>query len=117
MAFAQLTHREESPRQKSTFADANEPRDWRIYADFAQTSIQVARHITHGKIHDVEVLDHIAPEPGSYVVMGRGYMDFARLYHLNQRSPASSFPPETTYSSSAAVRSPTTNPSVCEAIN
>jgi hypothetical protein len=164
MAFAQLTYRESlrdievslavhrqklyhsgfrSLVKKSTLADANELRDWRIYADFAQTLIQIARplyadsdlgldlqgsvyaldsttidlclalfpwasfrrakgavklhtmidvqsaipvfiDITHGKIHDVEALDHIAPEPGSYVVMDRGYMDFARLYHLNQ---------------------------------
>lgn len=164
MAFAQLTYRESlrdievslaahrqhlyhsgfrSLVKKSTLADANELRDWRIYADFAQTLIQIARplysdsdfgldlqgtlyaldsttidlcldlfpwasfrhakaavklhtmidvqsaipvfiDITHGKIHDVEALDHIAPEPGSYVVMDRGYMDFARLYYLNQ---------------------------------
>jgi transposase len=129
--------------KKSTLADANEVRDWRIYADFAQSLIQIARplyadsdlgldlqgtvyaldsttidlclalfpwakfrrhkaavklhtmidvqsaipvfiDITHGKIHDVEALDHIVPEPGSYLVMDRAYTDFARLYHLNQ---------------------------------
>jgi hypothetical protein len=164
MAFAQLTYRESlrdievslavhhrklyhsgfrSLLKRSTLADANELRDWRIYADFAQTLIQIARplyvdsdlgldlqatvyaldsttidlclalfpwasfrrakgavklhtmidvqsaipvfiDVTHGKIHDVAALDHIAPEPGAYVVMDRGYMDFARLYHLNQ---------------------------------
>jgi hypothetical protein len=164
MAFAQLTYRESlrdievslavhrqklyhsgfrSLVKRSTLADANELRDWRIYADFAHSLIQIARplygesdlgldlqgtvyaldsttidlclalfpwasfrrakaavklhtmmdvdsaipvfiDITHGKIHDVEALDGIAPEPGSYVVMDRGYMDFARLYHLNQ---------------------------------
>lgn len=164
MAFAQLTYRESlrdievslavhhrklyhagfrSLVKKSTLADANELRDWRIYADFAQSLIQIARplyadsdlgldlqgtvyaldsttidlclalfpwasfrrakgavklhtmidvqstipvfiDITHGKIHDVAALDHIVPEPGSYVVMDRGYMDFARLYHLSQ---------------------------------
>lgn len=164
MAFAQLTYREslrdieislavhrrklyhsgfQSLVKKSTLADANELRDWRIYADFARTLIQIARplyddsdlgldleatvyaldsttidlclslfpwasfrrakgavklhtmidvqtaipvfiDITHGKVHDVEALDHIVAEPGSYVVMDRGYMDFARLYHLNQ---------------------------------
>lgn len=164
MAFAQLTYRESlrdievslavhrqklyhsgfrSLVKKSTLADANELRDWRIYSDFAQTLIQIARplyadsdlgldlqgtvyaldsttidlclalfpwanfrrakgavklhtmidvqsaipvfiDITHGKIHDVEALDRIIAEPGSYVVMDRGYMDFARLYHLNQ---------------------------------
>lgn len=164
MAFAQLTYREglrdievslavhrqklyhsgfRSLVKRSTLADANELRDWRIYADFAQSLIHIARplyaesdlaldlqgtlyaldsttidlclalfpwasfrrakgavklhtmidtqsaipvfiDITHGKIHDVEALDHIVPEPGSYVVMDRGYMDFERLYHLNQ---------------------------------
>jgi hypothetical protein len=164
MAFAQLTYREglrdievslavhrrklyhsgfRSLVKRSTLADANELRDWRIYADFAQSLIEIARplyaesdlaldlrgtvyaldsttidlcldlfpwasfrrakgavklhtmidaqtaipvfiDITHGKIHDVEALDQIVAEPGSYVVMDRGYMDFARLYHLNQ---------------------------------
>jgi hypothetical protein len=164
MAFAQLTYREslrdievslavhrrmlyhsgfQSLVKRSTLADANELRDWRIFADFAQSLIQIARplyatsdlaldlqgtiyaldsttidlclalfpwasfrrakgavklhtmidtqtaipvfiDITHGKIHDIEGLDRIVAEPGSYVVMDRGYMDFQRLYHLNQ---------------------------------
>ena len=64
MAFAQLTYRESlrdietclrsvsgklyhmgfrSTIARSTLADANESRDWRIYADFAQTLIAIAR--------------------------------------------------------------------------
>jgi len=64
MAFAQLTARESlrdieaclgaqnsklyhmgirSADSKSTLADANVARDWRIYADFAQTLIRIAR--------------------------------------------------------------------------
>jgi Domain of unknown function (DUF4372)/Transposase DDE domain len=64
MAFAQLTYRESlrdietclrsvgsklyhmgfrSPVARSTLADANESRDWRIYADFAQILISIAR--------------------------------------------------------------------------
>jgi len=64
MAFAQLTYRESlrdiesclramEPRlyhmgirgniSRSTLADANETRDWRIYADFAQVLIGIAR--------------------------------------------------------------------------
>ena len=64
MAFAQLTYRESlrdieaclrslgaklyhmgfrSPVARSTLADANESRDWRIYADFAQVLIRIAR--------------------------------------------------------------------------
>ena len=64
MAFAQLTYRESlrdieaclrslgaklyhmgfrSQVARSTLADANESRDWRIYADFAQVLIRIAR--------------------------------------------------------------------------
>jgi Domain of unknown function (DUF4372)/Transposase DDE domain len=66
MAFAQLTYRESlrdietclsaigsklyhmgfrSSVARSTLADANESRDWRIYADFAQTLIVIARRL------------------------------------------------------------------------
>lgn len=64
MAFAQLTHRESlrdieaclravggklyhlgirGPVSRSTLADANEQRDWRVYADLAQVLITIAR--------------------------------------------------------------------------
>jgi len=162
MAFAQLTCRESlrdieaclramGPKlyhagfrgriSRSTLADANERRDWRIYADFAQALIQIARplyagedlgldldntvyaldastidlclsvfpwahfrktkaavklhtlldlqgniptfiHISDGKLHDVNVLDILLPEPGTFYIMDRGYLDFARLYTL-----------------------------------
>jgi hypothetical protein len=66
MAFAQLTYRESlrdieiclsaqasklyhmgfrEPLKRSTLADANESRDWRIYADFAQVLIAQARKL------------------------------------------------------------------------
>lgn len=160
MAFAQLTFRESlrdiesclrSLRNKlyhmglrckvsrSTLADANEKRDWRIYAEFAQRLIHQARllyrdddfgleltdmvyaldsttidlclsvfpwaifrarkgavkvhtlldlrgsipsfiWITHGKFHDVNILDELIPEPGAIYLMDRAYIDFARLY-------------------------------------
>ena len=147
MAFAQLTYRESlrdiesclrsrptklyhmgfrSGVSRSTLADANENRDWRIYADFAQVLIHEARElyrnedfgvdldqtvyaldsstidlclslfpwarfrktkgaiklhtlidlrgaiptfieITDGKVHDVNILDELIPEPGSFV--------------------------------------------------
>jgi hypothetical protein len=166
MAFAQLTYREglrdieaclqsvggklyhmgfRSKIKKSTLADANELRDWRIYADFAQVLIAVARplyaddpisveldqslyaldsttidlclsmfpwakfrkhkaavkmhtlidlhgniptfiHITDGKVHDVNVLDEILPEAGSFYVMDRGYIDFERLFIFEMAS-------------------------------
>jgi hypothetical protein len=164
MAFAQLTYRE-SLRDieaclrvmqsklyhmgirghvaRSTLADANEHRDWRIYADFAQVLIAQARslyrhedfgvdldatvyaldsttidlclslfpwarfrrskgaiklhtllnlrgnipefiHISDGKLHDVKVLDILVPQPGAFYIMDRGYLDFSRLYSLEQ---------------------------------
>jgi Domain of unknown function (DUF4372)/Transposase DDE domain len=164
MAFAQLTYREslrdieaclraqesklyhlgiQSRVSRSTLADANEVRDWRIYADFAQSLIRMARrlyadepfgvdlketvyaldastidlclsvfswapfrsakaaiklhtlldlrgnipsflHISDGKLHDVNVLDLLLPEPGAFYIMDRGYIDFERLYRLHQ---------------------------------
>jgi hypothetical protein len=166
MAFAQLAYRESlrdiecclrAMREKlyhmgirgkvsrSTLADANETRDWRIYSDFAQILIHEARRlyvdddfglelketvyaldsstidlclslfpwaqfrktkaavklhtlldlrgdiptfiwITDGKVHDVNVLDHLIPEPGSIYVMDRAYLDFKRLYQMDQCS-------------------------------
>jgi IS4 transposase len=160
MAFAQLTYRESlrdieaclralgrkryhmgfrSKVARTTLADANERRDWRIYADFAQVLIGMARplyaedpigveldqglyaldsttidlclslfpwaqfrrhkaavkmhtlldlhgnipafiHVTDGKVHDVNVLDEIAPEAGAFYVMDRAYIDFERLF-------------------------------------
>ena len=41
-------------------------------------------YITDGKVHDINVLDVLIPEPGSFYVMDRGYLDFARLYALTQ---------------------------------
>jgi hypothetical protein len=164
MAFAQLTYRESlrdievclgaqgrklyqagfrCAVKRSTLADANEQRDWRIYADLAQSLIAVARplyadtdlgldldatiyaldsttidlclamfpwahfrrakgavklhtlldlqgaipvfiHVSHGKTHDVTVLDVLTIDPGAYVIMDRGYLDFQRLYRLHQ---------------------------------
>lgn len=162
MAFAQLTYRESlrdietclsaqasklyhmgfrEPVRRATLADANEVRDWRIYAEFAQRLITRARklyvhdsfgveldhtvyaldattidlclsmfpwaafrstkaavklhtdlrgaipsfiHISDGKMHDVNVLDLLLPEAGAFYVMDRGYLDFARLYALDQ---------------------------------
>jgi hypothetical protein len=40
-------------------------------------------HISEGKLHDVNVLDLLLPEPGAIYVMDRGYVDFARLYVLH----------------------------------
>jgi len=162
MAFAQLTYRESlrdietclavqpsklyhmgfrEPVRRSTLADANERRDWRIHADWAHRLIAQARklyadedlglelsntvyaldsttidlclsvfpwahfrtakaavkmhtlldlrgsipsfiHISDGKLHDVNALDLIIPEPGAIYVMDRAYVDFGRLSTL-----------------------------------
>jgi hypothetical protein len=164
MAFAQLTYRESlrdiqsclrfmQPKlyhmgirgsiSKSTLADANENRDWHIYADFAQVLIHRARElyltepfgveltqtvyaldattidlclslfpwahfrknkaaiklhtlldlrgsiptfidISDGKLHEVNILDTLIAEPGSFYIMDRGYLDFERLYAMHQ---------------------------------
>ena len=76
MAFAQLTYRESlrdievclraqrnklyhmgisSAVSRSTLADANETRDWRIHADFAQSLIAVARKLYAGDDFGVEL--------------------------------------------------------------
>jgi Domain of unknown function (DUF4372)/Transposase DDE domain len=41
-------------------------------------------HISDGKLHDVNVLDLLLPEPGAFYVMDRAYLDFERLYRLDQ---------------------------------
>src|ERR1700730_5131446 len=40
--------------------------------------------ITHGKTHDVTVLDSLVIEPGSFYIMDSGYVDFGRLYRFTQ---------------------------------
>jgi hypothetical protein len=41
-------------------------------------------HISDGKLHDVNVLDLLLPEPGAFYVMDRGYIDFERLHRLHE---------------------------------
>jgi transposase len=36
--------------------------------------------VSEGKLHDVNILDTIVPEPGSFYVMDRAYVDFKRLH-------------------------------------
>jgi hypothetical protein len=43
-------------------------------------------HVSHGKMHDVKVLDDLPMEPGAFYVMDRGYVDFGRLYRFTQTS-------------------------------
>lgn len=48
-------------------------------------NIPTFMHISDGKVHDVNILDLLIPEPGSFYVMDRGYLDFTRLYAMNQQ--------------------------------
>jgi len=41
-------------------------------------------HISDGKMHDVNVLDILLFEAGSFYIMDRGYLDFVRLYAIHQ---------------------------------
>jgi len=41
--------------------------------------------ITSANVHDVNILDRLELEPGSFLVFDRGYIDFERLNKLNQR--------------------------------
>ncbi len=43
-------------------------------------------HISDGKMHEVNVLDLLIPEAGSFYIMDRGFTDFSRLYGLQQAS-------------------------------
>jgi hypothetical protein len=49
-------------------------------------SIPCFVHITHGKIHDMTVLDLVPIEPGAFYVMDRAYIDYQRLYRFTQGS-------------------------------
>ncbi len=40
-------------------------------------------HISDGRLHDVNMLDILLPEPGSIYVLDRGYLDYERLYRMN----------------------------------
>jgi Domain of unknown function (DUF4372)/Transposase DDE domain len=41
-------------------------------------------HISDGKMHEVNVLDALTPEPGAFYLLDRGYMDFGRLHSLHE---------------------------------
>ena len=46
-------------------------------------SIPTFIHISDGKVHDVNALDVLIPEPGAYYIMDRGYQDLARFHRLH----------------------------------
>ena len=47
-------------------------------------SIPAVIVITHGKVHDVNILDQLNIEAGAFYVMDRGYLDFARLHRIHE---------------------------------
>jgi hypothetical protein len=47
-------------------------------------SIPTFIHISDGKMHDVNVLDLLLIEAGAFYIMDRGYLEFERLYALDQ---------------------------------
>jgi hypothetical protein len=49
-----------------------------------KTSIPEYIFITDGSVHDVNALDNISLQPGSYLVMDKAYVDFARLWRLSR---------------------------------
>jgi Domain of unknown function (DUF4372)/Transposase DDE domain len=49
-----------------------------------QSAIPVFIDITGAHTSDSHALDRILPEPGCFIVMDRGYVDFPRLYRLHQ---------------------------------
>ena len=51
-------------------------------------------HVSDGKMHEVNVLDLMTPEPGSFSIMDRGFLDFVRLYRLTQAGAFIRHPPQ-----------------------
>ena len=47
-----------------------------------KTSIPEYIYITEGAVHDVNIIDYISLPAGSYLVMDKAYIDFARLWRL-----------------------------------
>jgi len=49
-----------------------------------RSAIPAFIHISDGKLHDVNVLDILLAEAGSFYIMDRGYLDFVRLYAMHR---------------------------------
>ena len=47
-----------------------------------KTSIPEFIFISEGNVHDVNVMDLIPIQKGSYYIMDKAYVDFERLYNL-----------------------------------
>lgn len=49
-----------------------------------RTSIPVFMHVSAACVHDVNAMDQIKYEQGSFYIFDRGYLDFQRLYFIHQ---------------------------------
>lgn len=49
-------------------------------------SIPTVVFITHGKFHDVNILDNLLVEASAIYIMDRGYLDFSRLHNIHRAS-------------------------------
>jgi len=49
-----------------------------------KTQIPTFIYITGGAVHEVNAMDIFSVEPGSYYVMDKAYIDFERLYHIDE---------------------------------
>lgn len=50
-----------------------------------KTSIPSFLHITNANVHDVNILDAISYEEGSFYIVDKAYIDFERLYRLHRQ--------------------------------
>jgi hypothetical protein len=48
------------------------------------THIPAFVHITEASVHDMNAMDYLVYENGSYYIFDRGYLDFDRLYRITQ---------------------------------
>jgi hypothetical protein len=94
MAFAQLTYRESlrdidahgKTDKHRSLSDANEARDWRIYADFAQVLIRQARKLYAVQSFGVE-LTETAYALDSTTIEACLSAQASKLYHMGFREP------------------------------
>ena len=60
------------------------------YAARSARQYPLVLFISDGKMHDVNILDQLLPEPGAFYVMDRGYMAFERLARFEDAGGRSS---------------------------
>ncbi len=63
---------------------ADQGGDQTAHAARSARNIPAFIHISDGKMHEVNILDQLLPEPGAFYVMDRGFLDFERLYRFHE---------------------------------